>query len=497
MRKSHMFSFIRNKGNLFRRRSVTKAAKNLGVIEIELGKNDKRFRDPKLEYFDAYYENRQYEHLTDWEDALMSDVYVPVRSRCPRIRYPFAKTLSDRLIAMMMGKNRFPAFIVEDNPDDQEFIRTVVKASQMQAKIMEPLRRMVNTGSVFIRFHIIAGVIKLEWFHAKYCYPTFQENGQLESVEIKYVFVDKTELDADGNFKVKWFKMFLGRDFEIMYDSPEFDENDPEEPTFTEIDRVEHGLGFVQGVWPKTGDQRGNPDGPALVADLTDFIDELCYSLSQSSQAVSYNQDPQLVINNMTEQEMAELIRSATKSWNLGKEGKAEFLEPGMSGVETAMELRDKVKQNVGEIARILLLDPEKIVGSAQSAKAMEVLHGPMVDLVNELRLVVEPYIKELVTKMCVATLQSSELGIDAPIVMPDDFTPESLAFELKWKPIFEQTIEDLAKKVAAGSAAVMGRGISEETFTKFIAEDFGVEDVKAERAAIDAKPPPNPFGGF
>ena len=250
----------------------------------------------------------------------------------------------------------------------------------------------------------------------------------------------------------------------------------------------------MQGEWFST---TGDGDGYGVVSDITDFIDEINYSLSQSSQAVSYNQDPQLTLNKLDESEMEGLIRSSTKAWNLGRDGEARFLESNLSGVERAIELRDRMSQNIQDIARIVLLDPEKIVGSAQSAKAMEVLHGPLKDMVDELRIPIGDSMKKLVLKMGIATLLASKQGIDTPIIIPPGYQPTSLDIQLDWPPIFQQTIEDLQKKVQVAVSAASGNIISRKTATTFIAKDFGIMDVEAEHQEIAAQPVFNPFGGF
>lgn len=499
-----MLNFLKNQmGRRIVKRSHRKAMQNLGVVAIEMGPDaEKMFRNPKLAALDAYYDNTQYDHLAEWSQSEnAAGEHIPVRSRKPKIIFPYAKTLTGRLVSKMFGEDVFPTFNIEESPDDQEFIRMVVKVSRLKYRMLEPMKKLLNTGSAFMRFWIVDGVLKMEGYDSKYCYPEFSPSGDLQSVDIKYVFTDEKELDQNGNFKRKWFKMRLTTSSEILYDNPEFDPDSEVEPEFHVVEQVDHDLGFVQGEWFRTSENKHSPDGYSLIEDVTDFIDELCYSMSQSSSAISYNQDPQLWFKNMTEEEMAEMIRSATKSWNLGRNGEAGFLESNLVGVERADGIRDKIRTNIQDFTRILLLDPEKIVGSAQSAKAMEVLHGPMVDLIRELRGMVVPSFRNMILKMGLAILISAKRGLDVPIQLPAGYQPQTLDFELKWPPIFQQTMEDLQKKVGvAGSAKSQGL-ISTFTALKFIAEDFGIEDLEGELKAIEEDQKMmaalNPFGGF
>lgn len=498
------YSWANIKGK-FRSRASARARNNLGIIQLDVEDESKLYRDKNLEFLDSYYENRQYDHLPPWDDNQdKNGDHISIRKRKPRLSVAFAKTLSERLASKLVGQSVFPKFLIADSPDDQEFLKAIIRESKLKFHIIEPVRRMLNTGSSFLRFYLAAGTFKLEWYSSKYCYPEFQENGELESLAIKYVYTDTSEKDQNGNFKRRWYKLELTTLSEILYDNPEYKEDSDDEPVFTEVERVDHNLGFVQGEWFRAAAKSGekdSPDGYGITADLIDFIDELCYSLSQSSQAVAYNQDPQLSITGIDVEEVNNLIRSVTKAWNLGRQGKAEFLESNLDGVSRAMELRDKVRLNIQDISRIVLLDPEKIVGSANSGKAMEILHGPLKDLVDELREPVEQILKNLVLKMALACLMANKQGIEIPIAIPPEYVPQSLDVELKWPPIFQQTIEDLQKKVQVASQAKTTGLVSPATALKFIAEDFGVEDQEAELVAINeaaaAAAALNPFGGF
>jgi len=68
---------------------------------------------------------------------------------------------------------------------------------------------------------------------------------------------------------------------------------------------------------------------------------------------------------------------------------------------------------------------------------------------------------------------------------------------EFSWPPIFPQTIEDLQKKASLVNTVTAGNLISRETGTRFLARDFGVDNVEEEVQKIAAQPVINPFGGF
>lgn len=476
-------------------RSELRAANNLGVV-FGGHTSKQKFRKKELDLFDAYYEGRQYASLVPWDQSQYADEsYVPIRERQPRIQYRFGLLLAQRLAAKLVGSRTFPLFKIEDDPDTEAYLQAIKTTSRIPAYIVEPVRRMLVAGSSFVRFYATEGQFKIQCYLAKWCYPEFDPAGNLQSIRIQYVFEDEADRDEKGRPKKKWYKLELSKTKDVKYKPVEY--HSDKEPEFEVEASVEHGLGFVQGEWLKTCEKTNSIDGDSLIEPVLGFIDELNYSISQSSMAVQYNQDPQLALKNMDEDDIDKLIRSSAKAWNLGKEGEANFLEAGMNGVTTAMELRDKMRLSVQDITRIIMLDPEKIVGNAQSAKAMEVLHGPMVELIEELRPMLEKSLTSLVLKMSLVNLMLSESGAPSPVMIPDGYTPQSFNVTVQWPEIFPPTMEDLRTKVSIATQVASANIISRETMMKWIAKDFGVENIEEELAKVAAQPVINPFGGF
>ena len=477
----------------FKSRTQKRIDNNLGIIASGHSGQYRRYRTEELNRLDLYLKNKQYDTLADWDGS--PDEYVQIRKRKPRIILSFPKMLCSKVMSKLVGRKTFPKLAVEDDPDTTVFLELLLKHSHLKTYLQDTVRQMLGMGSCFLRFYMIEGQFKLESFNTKYCYPVFDDIGELEEIEVRYTYPDYEDRDANGAPKEKWFRMLLSKTVDILYDNPTATEA---EPNFVEVQRAEHGFGFVQGEWFRTTEDKHSPDGYSLILDILDLCDELNYSMSQSSQAISYAQEPQLTIAGMDAADLDELIRSSTKAWSLGRDGKAEFLEANMTGVEAAQNMRDIVTKNVSDIARIVLLDPEKMVGSAQSGKAMEVLHGPLVELIDELRPMLEKSMLDIISRMTMAFLLSREAGaLDLAIQTPPDWVPESMSITADWPPIFPMTMEDLQKKVAVAVQAGNASVVSRETLTRWVASDFGIENVEEEIAKIAAQPVINPFGAF
>lgn len=468
----------------------------LGRISAdEMGRSFKRVRCEELDRFDKYLCNEQYDNLLPW-DSGDAETYIPIRKRKPRIIFNLGKRVVDTVASKLTGKAVFPAFTVEDDPETEQFLRMVMQASNLQIHILGALRKALGCGSSFLRFYIIGSRIRLEVYDSKYCYPTFDDENQLISLEVRYVYADEEDKDERGKPREKWFRMILGTETDVLYDNPLFVAGSTA-PVFQEVASADHMFGFVQGQWFRTSEDKHKPDGISLIDCCTDLIDAINYSLSQGDQALAYAQEPQLALSGMDVDEIDNLIKSSEKAWNLGREGEAKFVEADLGGVEKGMEMRDKYKQHLTDVARVVMLEPEKIVGSAQSAKAMEVLHGPLVELIDELRQFVGPAILELLTKIAVAILKLESQGQNEVITMPKGWQPKSLNVTTSWPEIFPMTMEDLLKKVQVGVQAANATIVSRESITRWLVKDFGIENLDEELAKLKAQPVLNPFGAF
>ena len=454
-----------------------------------------RYRDDDLHTFDQYLCNEQYDDKMPW-DAGTDGEYIPIRQRKPRVIWNLPKRIVNTVASKLCGDDVFPNFHVEDDPDTEQFVSLLNKTANLKHNVLGAVKKTLGTGSNFLRFYVVGSTIRMVGYDAKYCYPQFDDEGHLSFVEIRYVYEDEDDRDERGNPKEKWYRLTLSNTEDALYDNPLFVAGSTA-PQFTEVARLTHGLGFVQGQWFRTEFNQHCPDGPSLLEGSLEFFDSLNYSLSQADQAVAYAQEPQLAVKGMDVDDIDELIKSSTKAWALGRDGEASFVEADLSGVEKGMELRDKFKQHITDVCRVVMLDPEKIVGSAQSAKAMEVLHGPLVELVGELRQMIGPQIEELVTKLVVVVLTLNAQGMNEVIAIPKGWEPKSLTLTTDWPQIFPMTMEDLKNKVGVGVQVANANIISRESITRWVAKDFGIDNIDEEISKVAAQPVMNPFGAF
>lgn len=471
-------------------RSQKRAEGRLGVVQP---RKTMPYRSTELDKIDKYLESTQYDHLSDWDVSECSGSYIKIKDRKPAIIYPMAQVLTDRLASKLLGMSVFPSPKIEGDPDTEEFLKIIMRATHFKDKLLQAMKPFVSKGSVFVRFKIVEGKPIIQHYNPKYCYPKFDKKNDLVQVEIKYVYEDWEDLDVKGFPIKKWYRMVVGKNSDVLYNSPKYE--DRIEPIFNTVATVEHNLGFVQGVWMKTVDDEHSPDGPGVVKPIMDFSDALNYNLSQSDKSVAYGQDPQLVTNGMDSEEVDDLVKSSSRAWNLGREGDAKFLEVAGSGVTVAKEFRTDIKKDIMDIARIIILDPEKIVGSAQSGKAMEVLHGPMIELINELRPQVDKGLIELDQKLMLALIVFNDKGAKLTITIPEGYSPVSMDIVNTWPEIFPKTMQDLRDKIGVATSMTSGNLASRESMLRWVAKDFNIENIEEEMQKVDTQKEFNTFG--
>ena len=335
-------------------------------------------------------------------------------------------------------------------------------------------------------------------FHSNFCYPIFNNVQDLTSVTILYVYDCPNERDKETQKpKKKWFKMFLGENEEILYDNPYYDPDSKDPVKFKVVEKADNKLGKVQGIWFKLGDNHHSFDGLSLVENILDLGDSISYNICQSDRATEYSCDPQAIFSGMNKDEINDLVKSKNKGWVLGKDGRVNFLESSGGGVANATEMERRLIQKSQEITRAVEHDPQKILSSAQSGRAMEILHQPLVDMIQELRPEVGTcLVKALVlTLSTVASVAKEQRKLLFPIPNNINFSVRDYDINLKWGRVFPETIQDISSRVDLLLRLSSANIISRKTVLRLVSsiEEFGINDVEEEMKEVETQKQFNP----
>lgn len=498
-------------------RSEVKDRLNLEVVAggekagtgLKRSTTEKSKRWKVLDRYDQYYQSKQYDKLRPWSDQRdeTTQAYIPIRKRKPSVIYSLPRLLVERAASKLVGGRQFPQAVVpviggEVTNDEltEQLLALIIKQSKMKVKAVDYAKEFFKSGGVFVSYAVINGVFTLKHYNVKHCSPKFNKlTNELEGVRVQYKYHDEQDIDKNGKPKEKWFRLDIDSQVEVLYDNPEVKATDNGDPHFDVVARVQHGMGFVPGQWIVNGESNDTIDGKSILPAILDIADAINYQLSQHDQALTYTLEPQLVFSGMDEHEIDRLVKSATKAWNLGREGQANFLEINGSGLEMSEQFRGNISQKAQDLAKVVILNPEKLEGVYQSGKAMEVLHAPLVDLIHEVR----PWFGEyglvpLLTKMLVTAINLNMRGEELSITFPEGYEPQSMDIDFEWKPIFEPTLQDIQTTVGIATQASTSNIISRRTATKFVAEYFGIKDIELEQKEVIEQPlPPSPFGPF
>lgn len=471
----------------FKSRTQRRADQNLGVISPH-GKISLEFRSKKLRKYEDYFYNRQHDGKTPWHEAEADQSqYVPINQRKPTIVFPLAEVITSRIASKLFGEDVFPKFMVEDDLEASAALQNMVRGLKLKSYCLDFTKLALALGSVFVRIKVLDEHLSLEHYSSNVCYPEFGADGELEALRVQYVYEDSTKVDEESQEPKKyWFSFLLTKKEDILYNNPEYKEGQP--PEFKVVSKVEHDLGHVQGEWLKLTSDDLAIDGESKIKNILDLADSISYNLSMSDRATLYGIDPQLILRGMESSELEELIKSKEKSWTLGREGEASFLEIDGAGVVNAGEVELRLQRKAQEITKAIMHDPEKIIGAAQSGKAMEILNAPLLELITELRPMFGEFLQKLTKKILIMS-RDMEVKNAAKWKVPESLDIEELDLNLEWGEIFPPTVQDLGQLAAFYVQLTNGNILSRETALRKLAPYIGIEDVDEEVKKIASQP--------
>ena len=491
-----------------------------------VGETD-RFR--RLNRMEAHYLCTQYAHQPyDWwglpadaAETVSPSVQVPLgftqpalnmlaRQKRPTAPYNLAKAIVDRFTGLLFSEARKPDVEVEGDPDTDDFMHAAMEQMRFWARWREARAVGGATGSVLVTMHLRRGRFVMQAHNPKHVQVLWKDRRALEPLGVLVIYrypqedfiTDPKTGETTTRIVDYLYRRIITDQDDTVYKPVKLE---PGANLAWEIESTaEHRLGIFPGVWvqnkPVVEQEDGDPDCQGAWQSF-DTIDRL---LSQMNKALLLNLDPTLVIKVDPKELLAmggSVRKGSDNALNVGT-GDAKYLEMVASGVEAGHKLCDRLKQNVLDVTRCVLVDPEKLSGAAQSAKAMEYIYAPMLEQADELRSQwgdngVIPMLRliELMARKFhgVEAEQGGKkviLQLDLP--KKSDGSVRKLGpggwIRLKWGAYFSPTETD--KQITIGNiiSAKAGGIIDEETAVNTGAPIFGVQDAKKMLAQIQAE---------
>lgn len=473
---------------------------------------------------------------------------VPLRERAPAVQSQIARTAGTRLASMVFGERAFPTIAVEPaayevtlSPDEVDLLTAllteIVTAAKLRRRMREYLLDGLKVGSACAILSLCEGEPSVELLPAKWCTPTLDARGRCTALEVRFSYPDPASPPSDPVMLV--YLRRLGDGFDRVYK--------PFRADSTLAPVVDREAAFVAGtiVWTRNlvsaADRPDGIDGVPLVSGLEDEVEALDLTLSQRYRNGLYNGDPQLVrivsgdaerkeqlgpagregvaaqpfrsVSSLMERMLGRTVTASvggdtTKKapgalWTITAPGDAKMVESSGAGAVILDGSIGHLRRVILDAMGVVLADPELMGKGDLSARALTLLHAPMLDAASCLRedygaalvAMLDGFCRLLTSPEAVAggvLLRSYSAAapvlaklhrVDAkgaPRWMP-------LPVALRWGEYFEPGWGDIASAVEATTKAVDGRVMSRRAAVGLLAPLVGTVDAAAELDAIDA----------
>lgn len=450
---------------------------------------------------------------------------LKVRQKRPTAPLHLTKRIVNQFTGLLFSSRRIPTVKVETDEDTEAALEAVIKQSRFWARMREARNMGGGTGTVVETVGVREGRFVFEVHNPKHVTPLWRDRAthRLLGVLIeKVVPVEEQGYDEKGQpaglVKVDYIHRRIITEAEDVHYKPV--KVAPMAQLVWEEDpflKVVHNLGFFPGVWVQNHENSEDIDGDPDCEGTWQMQDTIDRLLSQENKSALQNCDPKVEIGaDASEIDMTGGLRMmGDTAINVGKSGHANLLESTGTGIEASEKVVDRLKRGIEELARVVLPDPDKVTGGAQSGVAKTIDHEPMLECADELRdqyggaagellgMVVrigaslQGKVIDVPDTIDIATGQplQGQFVLDLPkrriqqedgsIALVDHVFRWPCEISLAWGPYFAPTDEDDAKRISNAVTAKTGGIVDRKTAADHVAQAFGVKDVDGMIARI------------
>lgn len=426
------------------------------------------------------------QHAFDQEKSEAGE-YIKLRDRRPSVRYGLIKIVVGDSVALLFSEGHFPKIDSGDEENVKKVLDRLIKETNLNQVMIDAATRG-SVGSIAILFRVLGNRVFFEVMDTEYLTPVWKKDAPdtLDSVEERYKVKGRAlkasgysipDTDLDATF---WF----GRDWteidETWYNPVKIDTANPQAPKFTkdEQNSVAHQLGFVPVVWAKNLPGGDDIDGACTFPDeVIDTSIEIDYQLSQAGRGLKYSQDPTLLIKEPAFSD-GKIVRSASNAIVVDAEGDAKLLEIEGTAANAVLEYVKALRELALETARGNRVNADKMT-SAQSGRAMELMHAPLIRLADQLRISYGEGALLSLLNMIIAASKKIALQFKDGTKVGKIETQSPIS--LRWGPWFSPTQGDLQQMATTLKSLIDAGILSRQTAVKIIAAAFDIEDAQAE----------------
>lgn len=484
---------------------------------------DTRFFD--LDRCEAYYRGRQDDaKLYDWdgridgyanEASIKPGWFVPHKMRRPCTRYDMAKLIVRRLTSMVFGQDHFPEIRIEGDADAEDYARALATESRLKVRMAEARDMGGATGTAVLSFGFVNGKPRISVHNAKHItvFSWADEDELRPKLVLKAYSYPRYVWDATAKRMKK--KDFWCADIWDTYEQRRW-RDIPDEVAKTPdwqdwpSESFVHKYNFCPVYWIQNRPCSSEYDGESDFENLEPTLDEINRLLSATTKGTRANVDPTLVVKADPMENTGTVFKGSENA--IFSKGGAEYLELKGTAVQAAERQIERLRAYVLDVAGVVMADPEKLAGAAQSAQALRILYAPMLANCDILR---EQYGEHGIKPMLIDMLRVARNYEQTPptadvetgetyqpkVMLPPrierpegdldgdleeqliERTPgESEQIVLNWRPYFAPTWKDISEATRSMKEANGGKPtISQRTSVQEIAALVGIEDVDQE----------------
>jgi hypothetical protein len=472
------------------------------------------------------------------------DNSVPLRDRAPAVQSHLPRTAGLRLAHMVFGERSFPTCQIAGGgygttltPADVEALGALVKelipAAKLSTKARAYLIEGLKSGTSVCIQALCEGKPSIKIFPAKHCTPVLDAHGRVESMVIEY----KYPSPVPGEFV--WYHREIANGLDRVWDPTPVTAKRPEWSKLPLASETE--IEFCAVSWTRCLAEEVDDgiDGHALAEGLEREVEAIDLELSQLYRSGVYNGDPQVVrigldvdapamgptgptasaappgfswfnsvLPSWARSNGAQVTQKGpTKIWDLPLGADAKLLESTGKPAEIITGALTELRRVVTDAFGVVLADPESLGTGDLSARALAMLHGPMLDTADNLRSEYGDALIEIISqllRLCageaaardgvhLAAWEAARPALAKCWATRGDGTRAWVgpAITLQWGEYFEPAWSEIASAVDATVKATAGKVMSQRQAVALLSPLSGVTDIDAELAALEAEGPP------
>lgn len=419
------------------------------------------------------------------EERTSGGEYIPLRYRRPSVRYALARIVVEDSVGLLFSESHFPKIECTDAAT-RDAIAAIVRTAKLNSVMVEAALRG-SVGSVAILLRILRGRPFLDVMDTLYLTPAWDALAPdtlqyvTERYKVSGAALAAMGYDIDDPDTIYWFTRRWDAEREIRYVPT------PVGQIATAIEddarSVRHGLGFVPIVWVRNLPGGDGVDGACTFRAAIETSIEIDYQLSQAGRGLKYSSDPTLLIREPAGLDRT-MVRGAADALVVSEKGDAKLLEIGGTASQAVIEYVRTLREFALESVHGNRADANRLTAPA-SGRALELMNQGLLWLADNLRI---SYGQGALVPLLRMVLRASgiyALHMDGQIFADCD---ADCPIALQWPDWYPTDSADRQRDARTVIDLVSARQMSRQTAMRALAPEFGITDIQAELARIQAE---------